>query len=108
MLKRTEQTPEKARFPVIDFHNHLFGTTNCEKLLQVMDEVGVSVFNNVTGNAVLPYVDNTYTIERLDFSVYATEYLHKYPHRFTAFTMSDFAQWGDFPPPLDFLNPLIL
>jgi predicted TIM-barrel fold metal-dependent hydrolase len=96
MLKRTEQTPEKARFPVIDFHNHLFGTTNCEKLLQVMDEVGVSVFNNVTGNAVLPYVDNTYTIERLDFSVYATEYLHKYPHRFTAFTMSDFAQWGDF------------
>ncbi len=96
MLQRTERIPARARFPVIDFHNHLFGSTTREAILKVMDEVGVCLFNNVTGNAILPYANNTYTIERIDFSVYASGYMTKNPDRFSAFTMSDFAQWGDF------------
>jgi predicted TIM-barrel fold metal-dependent hydrolase len=96
MLRRPAHLPEQARFPVIDFHNHLFGGTGAEEMVQVMDQVGVKVFNNVTGNALLPYVNNTYTIERVDFDFYRRQYIDKYPGRFAAFTMSDFAQWGDF------------
>jgi len=95
MLKGTTHIPEKARFPVVDLHNHLFARRDADELLSVMDQVGVQVFNNVSGNAVLPYVDNTYTIERVDFSFFAQNYIAKHPDRFMAFTMSDFAQWGD-------------
>lgn len=95
-LCRRSHIPEQARFPVIDFHNHLFGACKAEDLVRVMDQVGVKIFNNVTGNALLPYVNNTYTIERVDFDHYRRQYMVTFPGRFAAFTMSDFAQWGDF------------
>jgi len=62
LLNAESHIPEKARYPVVDFHNHLFAAMDGADLVQVMDEVGVAVFNNVSGNAVLPYVDNAYTI----------------------------------------------
>jgi len=36
MLKAAEKVPEKARYPVVDFHNHLFAVAAAEELLQVM------------------------------------------------------------------------
>jgi len=96
LLNAESHIPEKARYPVVDFHNHLFAAMDGADLVQVMDEVGVAVFNNVSGNAVLPYVDNAYTIQRVDFSNFAHHHMARYPSRFTAFTMADFAQWRDF------------
>ena len=43
LLRRPEHIPAKARFPVIDTHNHLFGDPPAENLLKVMDEVGVQL-----------------------------------------------------------------
>jgi predicted TIM-barrel fold metal-dependent hydrolase len=60
-----------------------------------MDQVGVRTFVNVTGNAILPYENNTYTIQRRDLSIYFDEYIKAYPGRFAALTMAEFAQWGD-------------
>ena len=59
LLKRTAHVPETAKFPVIDAHNHLFGDHSCKELVSVMDAVGVKTFVNVTGNATLPYENNT-------------------------------------------------
>jgi predicted TIM-barrel fold metal-dependent hydrolase len=95
MLKRPSHVPERAKYPVIDAHNHLFGDAAPEDLLRVMDEVGVRAFVNVTGNATLPYENNCYTIQRREFGVFADAYVRAHPGRFAAFTMSDFAQWGD-------------
>jgi len=95
MLKRPSHVPERAKYPVIDAHNHLFGDAAPEDLLRVMDEVGVRAFVNVTGNATLPYSNNCYTIRRREFGVFADAYVRAHPGRFAAFTMSDFAQWGD-------------
>jgi len=95
MLRVEEHIPEKARFPVIDAHNHLFGDLPAEQLLEVMDAVGVKVWVNVTGNVTLPLENNTYTIARRDFGHFAEHYMARYPGRFAALTMADFAQWGD-------------
>ncbi|MCL5102604.1 MAG: amidohydrolase [Armatimonadetes bacterium] len=95
LLRRPAHIPERAKFPVIDAHNHLFGNYSPQELLKVMDEVGVQLFVNVTGNTTLPYQDNCYTIVRRDIGVFIDDYVRAYPGRFAAFTMADFAQWGD-------------
>ena len=41
LLNVASHVPEQARFPVIDAHNHLFGDLPAEKLIEVMDAVGV-------------------------------------------------------------------
>ena len=95
LLNVPSHVPEKARFPVVDAHNHLFGDLPAERLIEIMDAVGVRVWVNVTGNVTLPLENNTYTIVRRDFAHFAEHYLERHPGRFAAFTMSDFAQWGD-------------
>ena len=95
LLNLSSHVPQKPRFPVIDAHNHMFGDLPAEKLIEVMDAVGVRVWLNVTGNVTLPLENNTYTIARRDFDHFRKHYLDRYPGRFAAFTMSDFAQWGD-------------
>jgi predicted TIM-barrel fold metal-dependent hydrolase len=57
--------------------------------------LGIRVWVNVTGNVTLPLQDNTYTLARCDFRRFAERYMGPYPGRFAAFTMSDFAQWGE-------------
>jgi predicted TIM-barrel fold metal-dependent hydrolase len=95
LLNVPSHVPQKARFPVIDAHNHLFGELPAERLVEVMDAVGVRCWVNVTGNVTMPLVNNTYTIARREFRVFAENYIDRYPGRFAALTMSDFAQWDD-------------
>ncbi|MBA7610680.1 hypothetical protein ES703_17892 [subsurface metagenome] len=96
LLKRPLQPLEKARYPVIDAHNHLFGDIPPENLIQTMDAAGVRTFVNVTGNASLPYDEKGYTIQRREFDLFSRNYIRRFPRRFLAFTMSDFARWDDF------------
>lgn len=95
LLSVPSHVPERARFPVIDAHNHLFGEMPAEKLIEVMDAVGVQVWVNVTGNTTLPLVGNTYTIARRPLDFFIEHYVQRFPGRFAAFTMADFAQWDD-------------
>ena len=96
LLKRPTHVPERARFPVIDAHNHLFADTPARDMLAVMDAVGVQVFLNLTGNCALPFDDNGYTLRRRDAAVYRAQWVDKAPGRFAAFTMAEFAKWDDF------------
>jgi len=96
LLKRDEHIPQQPRFPVIDAHNHQFGEAKAEDLLAAMDAAGVGVWLNVSGNVVLPYKNNTYTIERRPIDEFIDNYVTPYPGRFACLTMADFAQWGDF------------
>ncbi|MCX8053054.1 MAG: amidohydrolase, partial [Armatimonadetes bacterium] len=96
MLKRPDNTPEKARFPAIDAHNHLFGQIPAEEMVRIMDEVGVQVFVNLSGNVTIPFDERGYVLRRVPFEWFAENYIGRFPDRFAAFTMSDFAQWDDF------------
>jgi predicted TIM-barrel fold metal-dependent hydrolase len=95
LLKVAAHIPERARFPVVDAHNHLFGELPAEKLIETMDAVGVRLWVNVTGNTTLPLAGNTYTIARRPLDYFMEHYARRYPGRFAALTMADFAQWDD-------------
>jgi hypothetical protein len=95
LLTVAAHVPQRARFPVVDAHNHLFGELPAEKLVAVMDAVGVETWVNVTGNTTLPLVNNTYSIARRGLDYFMEHYVRRYPGRFAALTMADFAQWGD-------------
>lgn len=96
LLNLADNAPPRARFPVIDAHNHLFGDVPAAELVRGMDEAGIRVFLNVTGNVRLPYDESGYSIERRDLEVYLDNYCRSHPGRFAAFTMSDFALWDEF------------
>jgi predicted TIM-barrel fold metal-dependent hydrolase len=95
LLKRTEHVVERAKFPVIDAHNHLFEEKDPDELVQIMDEVGIQTFINVTGNTQFHFVDSGYTYRIRDIEVFIDRYVKKYPGRFACFTMSDFASCQD-------------
>ncbi|MGA2614465.1 MAG: amidohydrolase family protein [Spirochaetia bacterium] len=101
LLRRPSHVPEKARFPVIDSHNHLFADMPVEEMTGIMDAVGVRIFVNVTGNCAMPFDYKGYTIKRRDLDEYETHWMKKKPGRFAAFTMSEFARWDDFTLELD-------
>ncbi len=96
MLALPAHVPERARFPVIDAHNHLFGELSPEALLEVMDQVGVSTFVNVSGNVAMPFDEAGYTIRVEGIDGFLDDYVAAHPGRFAALTMSGFARWGDF------------
>jgi hypothetical protein len=95
LLKVASHVPQRARFPVIDAHNHIFGELPAETLIELMDAVGIETWVNVTGNATMPLVNNAYNIARRDLGYFIEHYSRRFPGRFAAMTMADFAQWGD-------------
>jgi predicted TIM-barrel fold metal-dependent hydrolase len=101
LLKGPAHIPERARFPVIDAHNHLFADMPAEEMTRVMDAVGVRLFVNVTANCALPFDEKGYTIRRRDLSEYQSRWMDRCPGRFAALTMAEFARWDDFTLDLD-------
>jgi predicted TIM-barrel fold metal-dependent hydrolase len=91
MLVRPDSTPQKAKYPVIDAHNHLFGDVDPEEMVKIMDEVGIRIFNNVTGNTKFSFVEKGYSATYRSIDFFLEHYAQRYPERFICFTMSVFA-----------------
>lgn len=62
-----------------------------------MDQVGVRIYFNLTGNVDIRFDDQgyTYTLKPGKFSDFKETVIDHYPDRFKALTMSCFAQWDD-------------
>jgi predicted TIM-barrel fold metal-dependent hydrolase len=101
LLRTTTHVPARARFPVVDAHNHLFADMPADRMLAVMDDVGVRVFVNLTGNCSVPFDAQGYTIRRRALGIYRTGWMDRAPRSFACFTMSEFARWDDFTLDLD-------
>jgi predicted TIM-barrel fold metal-dependent hydrolase len=55
-LHTPDSTPEKPRFPVIDYHNHL-DSTDPKQVLAIMDQCGVEHIVNITMQTGKPALD---------------------------------------------------
>lgn len=83
---------EKASFPVIDAHNHLWGNRQVERIIKTMDEVGVTGYCDLTGNVKIEFSEGGYSISSGNISDFFDNCSLKYPGRFYCFTMANFAQ----------------
>ncbi len=83
---------EKAAFPVIDAHNHLWGNYQIESVIETMDTVGVACYSDLTGNVHIEFSGGGYVISPGSISDFFSNCSEKYPSRFYCFTMSDLAR----------------
>jgi len=90
-LVRDEHIPERAAFPAIDAHNHLWGDWNVENLLGVMDAVGVVSYCDLTANVRIAWAEGGYLMTSGDIRDCMECCVRRYPGRFYAFTMATFA-----------------
>jgi len=96
-LVGAEHIPERAAFPAIDAHNHLWGDWNVENLLGVMDDVGVVSYCDLTANAKIAWAEGGYVITPCDIRNCLERCVRRWPGRFYAFTMATFARPPDEP-----------
>lgn len=96
-LFKNDHIPEKAAFPVIDAHNHLWGNWQVDKVIKTMDSTGVAGFCDVTGNVRIEFAGGGYSVTKGDIKDFFQNCPDKYPGRFYCFTMSSFARPADLP-----------
>lgn len=82
---------EKAAFPAIDAHNHLWGNWQVEKVVKTLDETGVISYCDLTGNVRIKFSEGGYTISPGNIADFVENCSMKYPGRFYCFSMSNFA-----------------
>jgi predicted TIM-barrel fold metal-dependent hydrolase len=82
---------EKAAFPVIDAHNHLWGDFEIDKVIETMNSVGVCGYADLTGNVRIEFSEGGYIIKPGNISDFFSNCVDRYPGRFYCFTMSDLA-----------------
>lgn len=96
-LIKEDHIPQKAAFPVIDAHNHLWGNWQVERIIKIMKEVGVEKYCDLTGNVHIEFSGGGYVINTGDISNFFKNCADKYPGKFYCFTMINFARPADQP-----------
>jgi predicted TIM-barrel fold metal-dependent hydrolase len=82
---------KKSAFPAIDAHNHLWGNWQVDRVIETLDEVGVTSYCDLTGNVHIEFAGGGYVITPGNISDFFDNCSLKYPGRFYCFTMSNFA-----------------
>ena len=92
-LVQDEHVPERARFPVIDAHNHLWANwRSVPRVVEVMDAVGVRAYGDLTANISLSWADGGYVFKPGRIEDFLEHALDPYPDRFFGFTTALLAQ----------------
>lgn len=91
-LHQPDHTPLKARFPVIDAHNHLWANwAGVDQIVRVMDQVGVVAYCDLTANLELSWIKGGYAFKAQPFDHFLQHAANRHPGRFYGFTMGLFA-----------------
>jgi predicted TIM-barrel fold metal-dependent hydrolase len=97
-LVTEEHIPEKSKFPAIDAHNHLWANwEGIEKVVQVMDQVGVSCYCDLTSNVAVSWGNGGYTIGQAKIEDFFQNCAQRYPGRFYGFTTATFSKGREVP-----------
>ncbi|MHC4717441.1 MAG: amidohydrolase family protein, partial [Planctomycetota bacterium] len=91
-LVRPAHVPDKAAFPVIDAHNHLWGERDVDEIVRTMDAVGVVSYCDLTANARIAWAEGGYTLTAGDIGEFFSRVADAHPGRFYAFTLATFAR----------------
>ncbi len=90
-LIKEDHIPQKAAFPAIDAHNHLWGDWQVEKVVRTMDETGIAGYCDLTSNVHIEFSGGGYVIRPGNISDFFTNCVSRYPDRFYGFTLASFA-----------------
>jgi len=90
-LVREEHIPDRASFPVIDAHNHLWGKLGADQLVEIMDAVGVVSYCDLTPRERFAWVKGGVSTQTRAIEDFFTDFANCYPGRFYAFTGATFA-----------------
>ena len=97
-LVREDHTPERAAFPVIDAHNHLWAAWDTvDDIVRVMEEVGVAAYCDLTSNITIRWGGGGYVLGAGDIEDFRRECAERHPGRFYGFTTATFARPFDEP-----------
>jgi len=97
-LVREAHIPARARFPVIDAHNHLWAAwEKVGNVVAVMDAVGVVSYCDLTANLSLVWADGGYDYQPAELEDFYGNAAEKYPGRFYGFTTATFTPPRDRP-----------
>jgi len=92
-LFREENIPDQARFPAIDAHNHLWAAwDSVDRVVGVMDEVGIAAYSDLTANISLEWADGGYVFHSGNIDDFFKHGVERHPGRFYAFTTATFSQ----------------
>lgn len=91
-LFRNEHVPDKAVFPVIDAHNHLWGNWQVNKIVAVQDAVGVVSQCDLTANLDITFAEGGYVFNPAPIEDFFTKCADRFPDRFYCFTMAGFTK----------------
>ena len=93
-----EHIPQRARFPVIDAHNHLWAAWDkVDQYVKVFDEVGVVCYCDLTSNISIHWGEGGYKIGPGRIEDFIERCRVPYPGRFYGFTTSTFCAPPDRP-----------
>lgn len=96
-LVREEHIPQRARFPVVDAHNHLWEQWDTiTETVAVMDRAGVLSYADLTANASVVWADGGCRIVKGDFERFCRQVAERFPGRFYGFTAATLI-----PPPMN-------
>lgn len=91
-LVREEHIPQKAAFPVIDAHNHLWGGWDrVAETVRVMDACGIAAYADLTANLKFRMAGGGYEYETGDLTDFTRHCAGPYPDRFFCFTTATFS-----------------
>lgn len=90
-----EHILSRAAFPVVDAHNHLWGNWKVNDVVEVMDEVGLVGYFDLTANVDVRWVQGGYSIGQGRIEDFFDNCPAKYPGRFFCFTTATFAKPTD-------------
>jgi uncharacterized protein len=97
-LVHQEHIPTKAAFPLIDAHNHLWGSwDNAAELVTIFDQVGVVAYCDLTANVSITWAGGGYRLGQGSFEGFLARCVERFPGRFYGFTTATFAQPTDCP-----------
>ena len=97
-LIREAHIPQKAMFPVIDAHNHLWADWRyIENLVNTMEEVGVVSYCNLTSNLALKWTDGGYVFGPGNIEDFFDHCTRPYPTKFYGFTCATLTRPTDKP-----------
>lgn len=92
-LVKTDRIPERARFPAVDAHNHLWSDwTRMDEIVGAMDAAGVACCSDLTANLDLRLAEGGYTFRKGRIETFFERAAAGRPGRFYCFTTATFSR----------------